>query len=159
MKTNESEVQNLIKNFHAKPSLSDKSDQLDSKKSAFEVPPGKKSVSNKNNNENIFISNSNHTRNKSNIFAPTPNPMDDEEDQVNNDLNVGSSKRLRRAEKSRESEKSKSNEKNLRPPKDKKIISSAISSNNNNELLYSKELKRDSNHNKNRKGLGEKGKL
>ena len=44
-----------------------------------------------------------------------------------------------------------------RVPKDKKVISSAIQ--NNNELLYSKDLKRDSNHTKNKKSYGDKHKM
>jgi len=152
-------VENLIKNFQAKPSIPNKSD-LKSNKSSIEMP--KKSVvsnkSNNNNNENIFISAKHHTRNKSNIFAPTPNPIDDEA-YVDNE-NHHSNKMIQKPEQCDERENSKSTEKANRPPKDKKVTSSLIhGTNNNNELLYSKDLKRESNHNKNKKGFGEKNKL
>jgi len=68
------------------------------------------------------------------------------------------SNRLSGQEKSKERENSKSNEKIFRPPKDKKMASSGIPS-NNNELMYTNDLKRGSNYNKYRKRNVEKSKL
>jgi hypothetical protein len=78
----------------------------------------------------------------------------DKSDNVNNHY----SNRLSVKEKIKDKENSKSNEKIFRPPKDKKMASSGIPS-NNNELMHSKDLKRDSNYNKYRKRFAEKSKL
>lgn len=157
MQTNDLEVQKLIKNFQASPEISENNkpefiSNNTSNKAIDNLCPNKKSNSDKNNNE-IFFSNLNHASNKSNYYAETPNPIDEELD-IHNNRN---SNRISRNSKSVERD-SKSNEKVIKLPKDKKMVSSVIPS-NNNDLLYSKDMKRDSNHNKYRKKLGEKSKL